>query len=499
MTPPSSRDVDRFRELLAECIGWQFDESKHDSLARILVGRASALGLDSGRYLDQLRAGTAPAGEIGALARELTITETYFMRYSDQFSAFVHRALVERLAAAADNEVLRILSMGCASGEEPYSLAIVIREQLPEAADRVAITAADINPAMLEKARRAHYSSWALREVQPAMLERWFTPVGHEYSLRPEITRAVRFEHRNLAVDDAGVWMPAHYDIVFCRNLIMYFTPEQARAAVARISQAMKPGAYLFLGHAETLRGLSNDFHVCHSDDAFYYQRCEGATEPLHSPLDSTQPRWRLEPAIDGSWVETIRLAAERIETLSNRRDDLAQGVAVPAQATPDLSPVHDFLQRERYGQALAHLDTLATGHRADPDVLLLRAVVLSHSGAVAEAEAACRVLLAEDEFSAGAHYVLALCHESRGDLAGAREQDQIASYLDPNFAMPRLHLGLLARRMRDLDSAARELERAALLLQREDASRLLLFGGGFQREALIALCQTADARTGGY
>jgi chemotaxis protein methyltransferase CheR len=98
---------------------------------------------------------------------------------------------------------------------------------------------------------------------------------------------------------------------------------------------------------------------------------------------------------------------------------------------------------------------------------------------------------------NAGAHYVLALCREASGDLRAAREEDEIAAYLDPTFAMPRLHLGLLARRSGDQEAAMRELARAATLLLHEDSSRLLMFGGGFQREALIAMCRPGTARPG--
>jgi chemotaxis protein methyltransferase CheR len=130
--------------------------------------------------------------------------------------------------------------------------------------------------------------------------------------------------------------------------------------------------------------------------------------------------------------------------------------------------------------------------------VLLLRAALLTQSGRFEAADQVCKQLLALDELDAGAHYLLALGADARGDCAGAVEHDQIASYLDPAFAMPRLHLGLLARRAGRIADARRELERAFWLLQREDASRVLLFGGGFGREALMALCRAELLASGG-
>ena len=120
----------------------------------------------------------------------------------------------------------------------------------------------------------------------------------------------------------------------------------------------------------------------------------------------------------------------------------------------------------------------------------LLLAVLLTNQGELADAEQTCRRLLALDEMHAGAHYLMALCREHASDLAGAKEHDQSAIYLDPGFAMPHLHLGLLAKRSGEPVVARRELSHAQLLLTREDASRLLLFGGGFSREALTRLCR---------
>jgi chemotaxis protein methyltransferase CheR len=102
------------------------------------------------------------------------------------------------------------------------------------------------------------------------------------------------------------------------------------------------------------------------------------------------------------------------------------------------------------------------------------------------------------DELNAGAHYLLALCLEHEGNRPKATEHDQSAAYLDPAFAMPRLHLGLLAKRSGELDVAMRELERALILLAREDSSRILLFGGGFSRDALVELCRRELRTCGG-
>ena len=143
-------------------------------------------------------------------------------------------------------------------------------------------------------------------------------------------------------------------------------------------------------------------------------------------------------------------------------------------------------------------MDGLDSEQALDVDALLLRAALLTHSGQLDEGERVSRHLLELDELNAGAHFLLALCAERRGDTSSAAEHDRTASYLDVTFSMPHLHLGVLTRRAGDRATARRELERAVELLPREDAGRILMFGGGFTRDALIRLCRSELTRLGG-
>jgi chemotaxis protein methyltransferase CheR len=129
---------------------------------------------------------------------------------------------------------------------------------------------------------------------------------------------------------------------------------------------------------------------------------------------------------------------------------------------------------------------------------LLLGAVLLANTGDVAEAKEICQRLLAVDELNAGAHYLMAVCMEHAGDYQAAAEHDEQAIYLDTEFALPRMHRGLMARRLGDLCTARQELEKALGLLGREHSSRILLFGGGFSREALVRYCESQLRRCGG-
>jgi chemotaxis protein methyltransferase CheR len=488
-----SGDVERFRGIVAAQFGLQFEDSKLGFLAEVLRKRLEVGNHDSQLYLMHLEATPRIDEEASALARELTVGETYFFRNSDQFRAFAEAVIPAVMRARRSERRMRVLSAGCASGEEAYTLAIILREAIPDPSWDVSIRAVDINPAALERAAQARFSSWALRETPLHVQEKWFRPAGRDLTLTDEIRTPVTFEQKNLTADDPDLWRPNYYDAIFCRNVIMYFSPEKMRAVVARIAASLAPGGYLFLGHAETLRGLSEAFHLLHTHDTFYY-RLRGEGEEAEAPpllLKARPPIGEPVPAANGStaWIDTIAQAAERIRALGNAP---ATDAAPLIAAAPkwNLARVLDLLQLERFAEALDLIRAMPPEASQDRDVLLLTAVLMAHSGQlVAAAEVASR-LLAQDELNSGGHYVLALCYEGAGDRAAATHHYQFAVHLDPEFAMPRLHLGILAKRSGDRTAARRELSQALLLLQREDASRLLLFGGGFTREGLVALCK---------
>jgi len=523
-------ETDRFRGGIARRLGLRFEDSRWGFLAEVMQRRLDRTGIPAPVYLQRLESRTGFADELRELARELTIGETYFYRNIDQFRALAQAVLPERIAEREPVRALSFLSAGCASGEEAYSLAMVARENILDPGWMISILAVDVNPAALEKATAGSYSPWSLRETPPEVQARWFRGQGRDLTVDRTIRDAVRFEERNLVEDDPVLWRPGSYDVVFCRNVLMYHTPEVAQAVVARISRALAPGGYLFLGHAENLRGLSQEFHLRHTHGTFYYQRRDPRdrvppTVPAGLALDDVwngaagpgpmegglagQPPVS-DPGEPGTWIEAIRRATDRIQLLARAGADGApappqelapdrspSGRRPPAPSRPDLAPVIESLQRERFSEALGLWHALPSESVSDPEALLLRAALLTHSGQLPAAEQVCGELLALDELNAGAHYLLALCREGAGDRAAAIDHDQVAVYLDPAFAMPRLHMGLLARRAGQREVARRELGLALPLLQREDASRLLLFGGGFNRDTLSALCRAELSAAG--
>jgi chemotaxis protein methyltransferase CheR len=505
----NAADVDKFRNLIAARMGLNFDETKLGFLAEVIQGRLQETRLSARDYLRRLESGSE--SELTSLATKLTVPETYFFRNKDQFRALREAAIPNRIAARGETRRLNVLSAGCASGEEAYSLAMTLMGMV-DASWTWTVRAIDINPTVLQKAKRGRYTAWALRETSEEDARRWFHQDDRVFVLDERVRKAVAFQECNLIGDNFDVWLEGHYDIIFCRNVLMYFSPEQACKVVAKIAHALAPGGFLFLGHAETLRGLSEEFHLRHTHDAFYYERKQ-AGETSSAAAFATFPGFTVEPMaappMSEDWIQSIHRASERVQALSvniasanawmtpGAQVQPAGQSAAPKRA-PDMTPVFAMIHSDRFADALAFLAALPQEVSNDPDVLLVQAMLLAHSGKTADAEKVCERLLTIDEMSASAHHVLALCRESGADITKAMEHDRIAAYLDPTFAMPHLHMGLMGRRTGNRDLARRELAHALQLLKHEDSARLMLFGGGFTRQSMMELCTSALKDCGG-
>jgi chemotaxis protein methyltransferase CheR len=448
-------DITRFRDLLARALGWQFAENDTGQLGRLLDDRAALHRMSPGDYLNRLGARPWPA-ELTELIQELSITETYFFRHRDHFRALAEEVLPERVACRAAQRALRLLSVACSSGEEAYTLAIVARQARPDPDWIISVIGVDANPAVLRAARAGWYSSWSLRETSHGVRRRWFRPgEGGGYQVVDEARRLARFRQYNVADPDDDLWRPDQYDVIFCRNLLMYLTADVASTLVARMTESLVPGGYLFLGYTDSLGSAPAGLELRHSHHSFYYRRPGG---PAPAP--------RPAPAPEASGGRP----AEAAEDVHNR------AVAM--------------LSEERFADALALVSGKLPDRPAPRDVLL-HGVLLALAGRLDEATVLARRLIDESGLYPDAHQLLGLCLEEASAVDEAIRQYRLAAYLDPGFALPRLRLGQLARRHGDARAAAADLERAMDLLAREDEERIILFGGGFGRISLTVLCRS--------
>lgn len=509
MTIVAREQMEQFRDIIEVELGLSFGDDRAEQIAQALTSRSEVLRMSPQRYMAALDRDTEEWQHLAAL---LTVPESYFFRHSDHLNAFVDVAIPERMAAHPHHRVLKILSVGCAGGEEPYTLSMTIlqHERLVRDWD-VRIRACDLNADALRHAERGVYTPWALRATSGTVRDRFFQMVGKRYRIHDEVRQRVSFETCNVLRLSCPE-LRETFDIIFFRNVLIYFSAEAIRAAINGMAHLLAPGGYLFLGPAETLRGVSDDFQLCHTHEAFYYRRRDkiAALEPWGSPAVESislaaaageqQPRFHpsapFEIPMSTAWIEEIERSSERVRELHAGHGSVSPEPApspdrrLGSSSSAETQRLASLFSAERYGEVIAGAEAISAEAQRDPDACLLLAVAYLNQRDVPAAEAACKLLLELDSLNSSGHYVLALCREQSQDTAGAAEHDRIAVYLDETFAMPHLHLALLARRQGDARAARRSFEHASLLLGRESASRILMFGGGFSREALRDLCR---------
>ena len=259
---------DQFEKLSARIysqLGLQFDANKNYFLQKRVEKRMEKLGVDDvQKYLFMLCYADADGVEMQALANLITTNETYMFREYEQLSAFADYCLPEVLSAkeSRGEHSLRIWSAGCASGEEAYTLAIILREVFPQSKFwDCEIVATDIDQNVLNQAARARYGQRSVSEVPPEYLEKHFLIHGDTYTVRPNTACLVKLEHLNLS-DRAAMRAMRNFDFIFCRNVLIYFDDRSRKMVVDHFYNALKPGGYVFLGHSESVGRISTAFKL---------------------------------------------------------------------------------------------------------------------------------------------------------------------------------------------------------------------------------------------
>lgn len=494
----SALAVERLEALLEErlglcCVDWQ-----RARLADLLAQhrRLQELG-EGGRRFSR--------AELQLLVEQVSVGETYFFREPGHFSVLAATAVPELLQQRPAGRPLRILTVGCASGEETYSAAIALRDYHHDlAVGRIVLQGIDVHAALLAKAERARYSAWALRATPQHLRTECFRRDGQDYRLGDALRALVHFEERNLFEPDAHFWRPGSVDILFCRNVLIYFSERSLRQAVARFSSVLADGGFLFLGHSETLRGTSTDFEQHHSQDTFYYRKKPALPAPrLVSGTPAGSPS-DMEDA-PAAWFDRIQQSTQRVAALtSSRTPRESPRPAGPLQASTSdsvwapFAPVLELIAAEQFDQALEQLAKLPAAISTSPTATLVATTILCGQGRRAASQQAGQRLLDGGQHVAEAHFLLGLSYEHRGDTARAQSSYEQAIRAAPQFAMAHLHAGILLRRGNQRREARSTLRQALELLAHEPKERIILFGGGFRREALISLCRAELRGLGG-
>lgn len=267
----------RIRDLIYQTAGILFTENKFYYLSDRCAKRMDALQVASlTGYFELLTSQGAAEPEMRALLNEITIGETCFFRNQPQLDALRAKVLpaVAEEKAKFGYKRLSIWSAGCSTGEEPYTLAMILLEESLGMLRgwSVEVHATDLNERSLTRAREGVYSEYALRNIPPHFKQKYMRPTADGFQVNEDVKSLVKFNRLNLRDDSRMVFMKG-LDVVFCCNVLIYFGAQPKRRAIQHFFNDLLPGGYLFLGHSESLFGLNDDFKLIHFPQATAYRK----------------------------------------------------------------------------------------------------------------------------------------------------------------------------------------------------------------------------------
>lgn len=422
-----------------------FPRERWPELARGARSAAQAFGhADTARFLRWLLRTELKAEQIDELASHLTVGETYFFRGRPSFDVLESRVLPELVRARRGvDQRLRIWSAGCCTGEEAYSLAILLSRVIPDLENwHVTIRATDINRHFLRKAERGIYGPWSFRDAPPWLRDFYFQPRGEGlYEVVSSVRRLVGFAPLNLAADVYPSLLndTNAMDLILCRNVLMYFAPEYMAAVVQKLHHCLVEGGWLVVGPNEVSQTLFAQFEaVCHPEATLYRRRRTAGAKSR----------------------ETQRIAPVRA----------AHGPAAGPDAEAALESARALYREGDYSEAIE----LLAARPAEPGALMLLARASANQGRLADALAWCDKAVAAAGLDPAGHFLRANILHERGDLEEAARAYQRALYLDPDFALAHFALGNVSNERGRPDEARRHFRHALHVLRAQHQDHIL-------------------------
>lgn len=443
-SPMSDAQWARLSEFVAATLGLHYPPERYVDLRRGFLPAAREFGFeDAAACVQWLLSRSPQKAHIQVLASHLTIGETYFFRDQPTLDALANEILPSLIQARRGRDQrLRLWSAACCTGEEAYTLAILLHRLLPDLADwQLTVTATDVNDRFLRKAAAGAYGEWSFRGAPDWLRQDYFErgPDGC-HTVIPEIKKLVRFGRLNL-VEDADCWQGVDVgvmDIILCRNALMYFTASQMSSVVGKLRACLGRDGWLVVSPSEASRALFPRFASVNFPDAILFQKLEAPLQPASPPAT---PEPLAPPA-----PQPVAMAAGADAAAPG--SPAAPEAGLPnAPASSDPRAVADALFRSgQYREATEMLMAVFAEPIGDPVVLALLARSLANQGRLADALAWCDRWLQADKLDAAGHYLRGIVLIEQGDAANARAALRRTLYLDGDFILAHLALGNLAR-----------------------------------------------------
>jgi chemotaxis protein methyltransferase CheR len=458
-------------DFLAAQMGLLFPPNRSIDLERGIRAAAKQFGFnDVQACIERLLSSSLTQHQIETLASQLTVAETYFLRERQTFQALEEKIFPDLLRSHAADRRLRIWSAGCATGEEPYSLAILLARMIPDlAAWNISILGTDINPRSLEKASAGVYTKWSFRDCSAGFKEISFKRIdeGH-LEIKPAIRKMVAFSYFNLVEDKYPSLLnePNALDLIFCRNVLMYFAPDQAKRVIQRFHRCLLDGRWLVVSGTEVSHLLYSPFSTVNFPGAILYRKdpqpvpsftypsLQNVEEP--SSLPAVSPEYAAEPN-PGDFVPQVlpKIA-------------LPEVAEAPIDEPPPPQPDDPYVQYEegRYSEAAQAASALLLHKPDNVKAMALLARILANQGQLAQALEWCDKAIAWEKLDPAFHYLRATILQEQGGAGEAANSLKRALYLDQHFVLAHFALGNLYRSFGKPQEAEKHFQQALSLLK---------------------------------
>ncbi len=461
--------------------GLHFPRKNWHMLKKAAQTAAAAYKMDTLEFLEQILPPSPDSRLHDALVTRLTIGESYFFRDKHLFQVLKDQILRELISQlVGDNQPVNIFSAGCASGEEPYSIAILIDQAFPMVRERpITIIGTDINPLFLEKAEKGIYSRWSLRETPDSIINQYFTPMKNGYfKLLTRIRKKVRFRRLNLMEQKypSGLGFRESFHIILCRNVLMYFKEHVRTQVLEKLTRLLAINGWLITGPAETGFVASPRLKPIRYSNTLLHRKCPpGGIETLrhHQYIDISRPP---------------KTSAERSAVQAHPNE--ATGKTMISESSRQRKKPHITVYQEasalyekgNYASATALLEHLVEKINTDepaflmaPDAMILLARSYANIGEMQKALQWCDRAISWEKLNPDIHFFRATILQSAGDIPAAIQALKQALFLDPNFVMAHFMAGLLNKS----PSREKSLQNALQLLEERDPDDMLPFSEG--------------------
>ena len=461
----------RLSEYLTAKIGFHFTKKRWNELHPKMAAAMIDFGFeDVGEFIEWLLSSSPTQRQIEILASHLTVGETYFFRERRAFEIMEQSILPGLVDARRRTEKrLRFWSAGCSTGEEPYSIAILLNQLIPDLKDwNITILATDINTAALQKAGEGIYSDWSFRDTPPFFKDKYFERVnGNRYLLLPDIRKMVTFSYLNLSQDVYPALQnnTNAMDFIFCRNVLMYFSPEHVKRAAERFYRSLVDGGWLIVSPVETSQIHYASFATVRIQDSTFYKKDTRKIKPER---------------LIAQYVEKgiIPFPLKKVKHRKSEKPSHTAPYDAPGKPKQSvLTPLEEaaiLYQRGFYREAEERLRVLIFNGSSSQEMLVLFTKILANQGKLEDALHWCEKAVSADKCNPHLHYLLAVILEEQKKVEEARTSLKKALYLDHNFVLAHFALANLSLRRGKIAEARKHFGNTTEILSKYKPDEIL-------------------------